>query len=333
MKISLAASLLLAGSMTFGLPASYAAELKLGHFLPPRHTNHTVVMQPFADEVAKKTGGSLTVRIFPSLQLGGKPAGQYNQVKSGISDISFVTMGYTPTVFPGSGIIELPYLTKDAKHATRILHGLYKDHLAREFKDVKVLTMWTVDNFVVQSRAPIRKLADMKGMKIRTPSSTQSAFIRALGGVPVNMPITKVYTSLERGVIDAFYAGSSAVFSFKLIEVVNHYTSGLGNGNLGVSLLMNKGSWNKLPAAHKKAIDDASGIQLGMKGATAYDKKYAAGLAVAAKRKGVTVAELPASEQAAARKIFQPVIEKWIADREKQGIKGRAMYEAARAIN
>lgn len=332
----LAAHAALAGALGFfghSIPASFAKELKLGHFLPPRHTNHTEVMEPWAKEIAERSNGELTIRIFPSLQLGGTPAGQYNQVKSGISDISFVTLGYTPTVFPASGIVELPFLTKSAQHATRILHALFDDYLAPEFKDVKVITLWTVDNFVMQSRTPIRKLDDFKGLKIRTPSSTQSDVVKALGAVPVNMPITKVYTSLERGVIDAFYAGPSAVFSFKLIEVVEYYTTGLGGSNLPLSLLMNRKSWDALSADHKKIIEDTSGLQLGMRGAKAYDERYKKGLETAAKRDGVEVIALPESEVAKVREASVPMIESWITAREEEGIKARAMYEAAQAIN
>ena len=54
-------------------PATFAKELKLGHFLPPRHTNHTKVMQPWASEVAKRSGGDLKIQIYPARQLGDTP--------------------------------------------------------------------------------------------------------------------------------------------------------------------------------------------------------------------------------------------------------------------
>lgn len=326
---------LLAGVWLFGAaaPASFAKELKLGHFLPPRHTNHTALMQPWAEEVAKRSNGSLTIRIYPSLQLGGTPEGQYNQVLSGISDISFFTPGYTPTVFPGTGIAELPYLTKNAEHATRLLHAVFDKYLAQEYKDVKVITFWTVDSHAIQSRTPIRTLEDLKGKKIRSPSAAQSDVVKALGAVPVNMPITQVYTSLERGVIDAFFAGMSASFSFKLDEVVKSITLGGTGGNLPLFLVMNKKSYEALSPEHKKIIDETSGLQLGLRGARAYDAQGAKGIEMARKRAGVTVHTLSEAEQAKFRKAAEPVIDVWIAEREKQGIKARAMYEAAKAVN
>lgn len=313
-------------------PASFAKELKLGHFLPPRHTNHTKVMQPWAEEVAKRSGGDLTVRIYPARQLGGTPAGQYNQALRGIADISFVVPGYTPTVFPGTGIVELPFLTRDAQHATRILWAVFPKYLSKEYGEVKVITFWTVDNFVIQSRKPIRTLEDLKGLKIRSPSSTVSAIAKIWGAVPVNMPITKVYTSLERGVINGFFAGPSAMFSFKLGEVVKFYTTGVGGSNLPLFIVMNKKSWNALSAAHKKIIEETSGQSLGLVGAAAYDARYKRAIETAKKKQGVEVIALTEAERAKFRAAAAPMIENWIAAREKQGIEARAMYELAKTV-
>jgi len=314
-------------------PASFAKELKLAHFLPTRHANHTAVMQPWAEEVAKRSNGSLTIKIYPSLQLGGTPPGMYNQVLSGVADIAFVTPGYTPTVFPRIGITELPYLTKNAQHATRMLHALYDKYIAEDFKNVKMIAYWTVDSHAIQSVKPITSLDDLKGKKIRSPSAVQSAVVKALGAVPVNMPITKVYTSLERGVIDGFFAGPSASFSFKLDEVVKAITTGGTGGNLPLVIVMNKKAYEALSPEHKKIIDETSGFELGMRGAKAYDARYTKGLEAAKKRPGSNVYELSAAEQAKFHKAAEPAIDAWIAAREKQGIPGRAMYEAAKAVN
>lgn len=321
------------GLFSLAAPASFAKELKLAHFLPPRHTNHTVVMQPWADEVAKRSNGSLTIKVYPSLQLGGTAPGMYNQVLSGTADIVFLTPGYTPTVFPRIGITELPYLTKDAQHATRMLRALYDKYIADDFKQVKMIAYWTVDSHVIQSINPIRTLEDLKGKKVRSPSALESDVVKALGAVPVNMPITDVYTSLERGVIDAFLAGPSANFSFKLDEVVKAMTLGGPGGNLPLVVVMNKRAYDSLSPEHKKIIDETSGFELGLRGAKAYDERLVKGVEGARKRPGVQVIDLAAAEQAKFQKAVEPMIEAWIAAREKQGIKAREMYNAAKAVN
>jgi len=320
------------GLFALTAPAAFAKELKLAHFLPTRHTNHTVVMQPWADEVGKRSNGSLTVKVYPSLQLGGTPPGMYNQVLSGVADIAFLTPGYTPTVFPRIGVVELPYLSKDAQHATRIMRALFEKYLADDFKNVKMIAYWAVDSHAIQSVKPIKSIEDLKGKKIRSPSSVQSDVVKALGAVPVNMPITNVYTSLERGVIDAFFAGPSASFSFKLNEVVKAITTGGPGGNLPLVVVMNKKSYDSLSPEHKKIIDETSGFALGMRGAKAYDSQGAKNLELARKRPDVQLLEFSAAEQAKVHKAAEPMIEAWIAAREKQGIKAREMYNIAKAV-
>jgi TRAP-type C4-dicarboxylate transport system substrate-binding protein len=310
-----------------------AVELKLGHFLPTRHHNHAVVMQPWADEVGKRSNGSLTVKVYPSSQLGGTPTGMYNQVLSGVTDISFIVPGYTPTVFPATGIVELPYLAKNAQHATRILNSLFDKYLAKEYKDVKVLTFWTVDSYIVQSAKPITTLEELKGKKVRSPSAVQSDVAKALGAVPVNMPITNVYTSLERGVIDGFIAGPSALFSFKLDEVVKSMTTGFSAGNLVLLMVMNKKAYEALSPEHKKIIGETTGPALGLRGAKAYDEQGDKALELARKRPGSQVVEFSQAEQAKIHKAAEPMIDEWIAAREKEGYKAREMYNAAKAIN
>jgi TRAP-type C4-dicarboxylate transport system substrate-binding protein len=314
-------------------PATFAKELKLAHFLPPRHTNHTVVMQPWADEVGKRSNGSLTIKVYPSLQLGGTAAGMYNQVLSGTADIAFLTPGYTPTVFPRIGVTELPYLTKDAQHATRILHALFDKYIADDFKQVKMIAYWTVDSHAIQSVNPIRSLDDLKGKKVRSPSALASDVVKALGAVPVNMPITNVYTSLERGVIDAFFAGPSANFSFKLDEVVKSITLGGPGGNLPLVVVMNKKAYEALSPEHRKIIDETSGLALGLRGAKAYDERFVKGIEAARKRSGVQVIELSAAEQAKFHRAAEPMVDAWIAARAKDGVKARDMYNAAKAVN
>ena len=66
---------LIVAALIFGvaIPETFAKELKLGHFLPPRHTNHTKVMQPWAKEVAKRTyaqGVAVTKEVVNSVRLG-----------------------------------------------------------------------------------------------------------------------------------------------------------------------------------------------------------------------------------------------------------------------
>ena len=57
---------------TFSLPQAQARELKLGHNTSPLSPTHKASLK-FAKLVNQKTGGNVTVAVYPSAQLG-KPA-------------------------------------------------------------------------------------------------------------------------------------------------------------------------------------------------------------------------------------------------------------------
>jgi TRAP-type C4-dicarboxylate transport system substrate-binding protein len=87
-------------------PAMAAEELKLATFVPNTHIIMAKVLTPWAEKIAKDSAGGLTVRMFPSMQLGGKPPELYRQMARGISDICFTLPGYTSGDFPMMALTE-----------------------------------------------------------------------------------------------------------------------------------------------------------------------------------------------------------------------------------
>ena len=164
-------------------------ELKLATFVPPTHIQMAKVIIPWSQAIANATGSKLTVRMFPSMQLGGKPPELYRQTVQGISDICFTLPGYTSSDFPMMALTELPGMATSADDGTRKLWTHFDRFLAGEFKDTKVLMLWNSDTASIMSKTrPVRTLEDMKGMKIRTPSAAQSAQLEAIGAIPIDMP-------------------------------------------------------------------------------------------------------------------------------------------------
>jgi len=62
--------------------------------------------------------------------------------------------------------------------------------------------------WVLTSNVPFKNPGDMKGKKIRA-GATHFAAVTALGAVPVKTSVGDIYTSMERGVVDAFIYPSS----------------------------------------------------------------------------------------------------------------------------
>jgi TRAP-type C4-dicarboxylate transport system substrate-binding protein len=89
--------------------------LRFGHANSPGEVAHDLYKE-FADNVTKKSGGQLTVRVFPSEQLG-KEVDLLQQLKSGALDISSPSMPTLNSMVPAFEMPSAPFLWKDWKEA------------------------------------------------------------------------------------------------------------------------------------------------------------------------------------------------------------------------
>ena len=251
-----------AAAGSFSFPAFAQDELKLATFVPPSHPIPHHVFTAWFPEVEKQSGGKLKIKLFPSMQLGGKPPELYRQMIQGVSDMCFTLPGYTSNDFPRMALTELPGLSNTGEKGTRNLWAALDKYLAPELKGAKVLALWNNDEAALMSKSkPIRTLDDMKGMKIRTPSAAQSSQLEALGAVPIDMPANQIYNSLDRGVVDAAMIPISGAIDFKLIEVARYFTLNAPLGRSPFMVAMNQGRYDKLGPQEKKAIDDTTGLE------------------------------------------------------------------------
>ncbi|MGE3246548.1 MAG: TRAP transporter substrate-binding protein [Beijerinckiaceae bacterium] len=313
-----------------GLPLSAAAaaeQLKLATFVPPPHVIMAKVLTPWAEEVAKLSNKALTVRMFPSMQLGGKPPELYRQMIRGISDITFTLPGYTSGDFPVMALTELPGMANSGADGTRKLWANFDKMLSPQFKGAKVLMLWNSDSASFMSKSkPIRTLADVKGLKIRTPSAAQSAQLVALGATPIDMPANQIYNALDRGVVDAAMIPMSAALDFKLIEVAQHFTINAPLGRSNFLVAMNAGRYGKLPAELRKIIDDTTGLNLSLKGAQIYDERSNA--AVEAVRKSRNLITLTDAQNKEWLEGFRKHINETVAAGDKAGHPATALAKA-----
>lgn len=309
------------------LPALAAEELKLATFVPNTHIIMARVLTPWAERVAKESGGQLTVRMFPSMQLGGKPPELYRQMARGISDICFTLPGYTSGDFPMMALTELPGMADSGTDGTRKMWANFDKFLSREFKEAKVLGLWNSDSAALMSKSkPIRRLEDLRGLKIRTPSAAQSAQLTALGATPIDMPANQIYNNLDRGVVDAAMIPMSAAIDFKLIEVARYFTIEAPLGRSNFLVAMNRARYEKLPENLRKLIDATTGLEMSLQGARTYDEQNDAG--VAAARKEREIITLDAAERKRWLDAFKPHINERVGEGEKAGLPARGLINA-----
>lgn len=260
----------LVGATTFDLPA-IGKELKFASFVGGRHPMNRLIFAPWAKKVGEMSGGDLTVKMYYGGALGKGGTKQFKRAVDGVADITWALQGYTANLFRKTTLIEMAGVGKDPVDATKRMWKVYNEHLASEYSRVKVLAIWALDAPVIHTKIkPVNKISDLKGMKIRTPSQYQAWLIQAMGATPVPMPATKIYNSLDRGVIDGVLISPSGVKSFKLNEVTKHHSDGISWGRSPFFAVMNKKSYASLSKKHKGIIDETTGLAMSLKAAAVY---------------------------------------------------------------
>ncbi len=266
---------------TFMGTHAFADELNLASFVPPTHPMDRVVMTPMAEAFNVATGGSSTIKIFPSGELGKGPQQQYKRVATGVAEIGFVLPAFTEQLFPVLTGYETPGLYPDGASATAAMWANI-DAIKDEVTQAVPLAVWSNNPTILITKGkPVRSPADLAGMKIRIANSKTAAMISAWGGVPVNMPPTEAYQALSTGTVDGIYIDPAAFRAYNLQEVTDYATVNIPGSVSSFLIAINNEAYAALTDAEKQALMDASGEVLSLNAAEAFLAAGEAGLKIA----------------------------------------------------
>jgi len=285
--------------------------IKYGHVGPPVHPQHLGALA-FAKYVNEKTKGEIEVQVFPLGQLGGERS-MTEQVQAGTLHMTAVTAGVLANFVPEMGIIELPFVYPNRETAYKVLDD--KDIRERFYKycDPKgfVFIGYTENEFrdITNSKRPIRKPGDLKGLKIRVIESP--LFIdtfKTLGANPTPLPFPEIYNALQQKVIDAQDNPIYTSILMKFTEV-NKFATLTNHILTECPVVVNKKFWNSLTPEQQKIFSEASNIQIKVnRENNAKNRVEAVGKA---KAQGVDIIILTAAERAAFKEAVKPVHDKY----------------------
>ncbi len=212
----------------------------------------------FAEKMGELSGGRFKIQVFPGGALGNALKVP-ETVKNGIAECGHTWMGYdwgkdpTTVLFGGyAGSFD----------TERMLHWLYQAggvEMQRKFREETAeiisfpLGARTAEAFL-HSRKPVKTLADLKGLKMRTAGAWLE-MAKDLGAAPVTTPGGDVYPMLERGAIDATEWGTmyeNISMGFHKIAKYIIYP-GVHQPTAPFELVINKDAWAKLLARRPEA--------------------------------------------------------------------------------
>ena len=331
MKTLLSATAVLA--LTAQTTAAQELTLLVHHFLGPNAPAQTDLLEPWAERIESQSDGRIEVEIFPSMSMGGKPPELYGQVRDGFADVVWTLAGYTPGVFPRSEVFELPTVHGGSAVATNMAIQEVWPTIEADFEEVHPLLVHVhAGNALHLGDDRVEGVADLEGLKLRTPSRTGAWLIEAWGAEPVGMPVPDLPQALSKGVVDGALVPFEVVPSLNLHEMTDYSVEGPEGLRFGASvflLLMNKERYEGLPDDLKAVIDANSGAELAREAGEIWMAAEEPGLAMQ-RDSGGEVVTLSPEAMAEFEARGEEVVQRWVEETSGQGIDAQALVDAAR---
>ena len=247
-----------AGAATVTLGGAAQAAEKWDMFVFPGATHPiTLRLKEFADEVAKRTNGYLSITVRPQGEFPFKATEVLRATGLGQVQLGEAYSGFISGAAPMSAVANLPFLVRTSDELTKIWPIVSK-YAEPEFAKAGVKTLfyfeWPEQN--LWGRGPaVRRLEDFAGRKFRTTDVKQAEMLRRLGAASVSLTLAEVPQAVERGLVEGFITAGFNVMGAKWYEFVKWgYTPGIHVGGPDY-VVINLAAYNKLPANVRSALD------------------------------------------------------------------------------
>lgn len=241
--------------------AQKAVEFRYGHMNPPNSAAGQQA-QWLAEEIAKRTAGSVKVTVYPSSQLG-KLQELAEAVSTGTIALSHNTAAGIGSLHEPFAALDTPYLYRDVDHLMKVMdtaspvmkklnEGLIKD------AGVRVLYAYYFGTRHLTTNKAVKQPSDLAGLKIRAiPFPVYMTTVEAMGAVPVPVDWSEVPTALATGKVNGQENPVNVVLSSKLYETQSHLmqTGHIMNAQV---IVINERAWQGLSAAQREQLAAAA---------------------------------------------------------------------------
>ena len=223
---------------------------------------HAKMWTVMKDELEKTAPGQFDVQINLNASLfkqGTEPAA----MARGNLEMASISAFDIAKLVPEFSIFTAGYVVRDPDHMNKVFNGPIGDELFKlvsEKMDITILSPIYLGTRQLNLRElrNVRTPADLKGVKLRMPSSKEWLFLgEALGATPTPLAFGEVYLGLKTGTIDGQDNPLPTVRSAKFYEVTKQLT--LTNHLVdGIFISISNKMWNSLSADQKTKLKAAA---------------------------------------------------------------------------
>lgn len=310
-------------------PATFAASLMFADSFPPSNTLSKEGTVWWMHRVEKLTDDGVTFKYFPNEQLA--KAGEILQkIQDGVVQSGYVGIGYVSDDMPLNGAPMLPGEVDDVVKASHAYWDALKSDtvLRDEFLDNGVVPIFAVmlpAYQLVLNRKPVQSMADVKGLKLRS-SGSLNMVVEAMNANPVGMAAPDAYLAIQRGTLDGALFPVTSIAPYKLNEVTKSISRNGRFGSFGITVAMDKATFDGLSQAQQKAV-----MQAGDETVDHLSKQIAREVSQDLddfRDQGIEIYELPQALQQALGPKYRAAQRNWIKRMDSRGLDGKAAIEA-----
>ncbi|SDJ03057.1 C4-dicarboxylate TRAP transporter substrate-binding protein [Billgrantia gudaonensis] len=216
-------------------------------------------MEEASERIAERSDGELTVRVFPSSQLGSDED-VVEQIRSGANAAVLIDAGRLSEYQEELGILSAPYLVESHEDYERItssdLYRKWVESLA-EGSGLRLLNYnWFQGSRHMLTQKLVETPEDLDGVRVRTINSpVWLRTIESMGATPTPLPWSDVYSALQLEAVDGAEAQLTAAEGQNLHEVISHIAL-TGHIHLMTGLATSEEWYQSLPDDLRTILDE-----------------------------------------------------------------------------
>jgi TRAP-type C4-dicarboxylate transport system substrate-binding protein len=258
-------TLFIAGILVASTVFAQAADpikLRVADSFPKGHYLVKLILEPWMEAVSKRTNNAVTFEHYPAQQLG-KATDMLKLTQTGVADIGYVAPAYASDKMPVSEVAMLPGAFQHSCHGTLAYWKLARSGVIADQdyapNNIRLLLAVSLPQYrIFTVKHPVKDVADVTGLKLRSTGGAQDLTLRAIGAVPVRMAAPDAYESLSRGTMDGLLFPLESVVAYGADKLVKYSTDGLGFGSFIVSYSVSEAAWKRLSPEIQKAMVDVA---------------------------------------------------------------------------
>jgi TRAP-type transport system periplasmic protein len=219
----------------------------------PEAEFHTKNVRLFAEDVAKATGGSLTINVHSGQSLFKHPeikrAAQTGQVQ--IAEMLMANLLNEDAIF---GADAVPFLASNYDEAAKLWKaqkGMVEERLSKQGLKLLYVVPWPGQGFY--TKKPIASLDDLKGVKFRTYNSATAAMAELVGAIPTIVEAVEIPQAFSTGVVDAMVTSGATGLRTKAWDFAKYFYD-LNAWMPKNMVFVNERAWRTLSEAEQKAV-------------------------------------------------------------------------------